>query len=165
MGEVQVITDFPFFLRPRQRVRWCGMLNNEKRAWRELRPFCVCWCWLGLRCSSLPASFTGFRLAPHPLFFFVMTWGSLWCWLFRCCKRPNGMEVGFSLLSLGLVAAEKTGFTVAPVVARSIGRAPSIPFGGKSHASTRQGTQATVRASSVSRGRAGQTESGTRKGT
>ena len=40
-----------------------------------------------------------------------------------------------------------------------------VPFGRKSHASTRKGTQATVWASSVSRGWAGQTESGTRKGT
>ena len=86
-------------------------------------------------------------------------------WLFRFCKRPNGMAGGISLLSLGLVVAEEECFIVASVVARSVGRAPSIPFGRKSHASTRQGTQATVRASSVSRGRAGQTESGTRKGT
>ncbi len=64
-----------------------------------LRPFCICWCWLGLCCSSLPVSFTGFRLA---------------------------------------------------------GRATHQP------ASARRQR---VRASSVSRGRAGQTESGTRKGT
>ena len=69
--------------------------------------------------SSLPASFTGFRLAPARRFF-------------RHCLR---------LVMVWL-----------------------FPFGGKSHASTRKGTQATVRASSVSRGRAGQTESGTRKG-
>ena len=37
-------------------------------------------------------------------------------WLFRFCKRPNGMEVVFSLLSSGLAAAKKSGFTV---VARS----------------------------------------------
>ena len=37
-------------------------------------------------------------------------------WFFRFCKRPNGMEVGFSLLSSGLAAAKKSSFTV---VARS----------------------------------------------
>ena len=52
-------------------------------------------------------------------------------WLFRFCKRPNGMEVGSSLLSLWLVVAERAGFTVASVVARGIGRATSIPFGGQ----------------------------------
>ena len=32
-------------------------------------------------------------------------------WLFRFCKRPNGMEVGFSLLSLWQVVAEEAGQT------------------------------------------------------
>ena len=39
-----------------------------------------------------------------------------------------------------------------------------VPFGRKSHASTRKGTQATVKASSDSQEQAGQTEPGTRKG-
>ena len=30
-------------------------------------------------------------------------------WLFRFCKRPNGMEVGFSLLSLWWVVEEEAG--------------------------------------------------------
>ena len=49
-------------------------------------------------------------------------------------------------------------------VTRSNARATSIPFGRKSHASTRKGTQATGRASSDSQEQAGQTEPGTRKG-
>ena len=111
------------------------------------------------------SEFHGVPFGPVPAGLFRQSLGLVMAEVFRCCKRPNGMEAGFSLLSLWLVAAEKPGFTVAPVVSRSVGRAPSIPFGGKSHASTRQGTQATVKASSVSRGRAGQKESGTRKGT
>ena len=110
------------------------------------------------------SEFHGVPFGPALARLFRQSLRLVMAWLFRFCKRPNGMEVGFSLLSLWWVVAEEECFTVASFVSRSVGRAPSIPFGRKSHASTRQGTQATVRASSVSRGRAGQTESGTRKG-
>ena len=109
--------------------------------------------------------FHGVPFGPAPTGLFRQSLRHVMAEVFRCCKRPNGMEVGISLLSLWLVVAEEECFIVASVVARSVGRAPSIPFGRKSHASARQDTQATVRASSVSRGQAGQTESGTRKGT
>ena len=62
------------------------------------------------------------RLLRYGLRFVIAEW-------FRFSKRPNGMEVGFSLLSLWFVVAKEVGFTVASVVARSIGRATSIPFG------------------------------------
>ena len=130
-----------------------------------LRPFCICWCWLGLCCSLLPASFTGFRLASYLLAFFVTAWGPLWYGFFGFASGQTEWRWGFLCFRCGWWWRKRQAFTVVPVVARSVGRAPSIPFGRKSHASARKGTQATVRASSVSRGRAGQTESGTRKGT
>ena len=151
------------------------------------------------------SEFHGVPFGPVPAGLFRYGVGPVMVWLFRFCKRPNGMEVGLSLLSLWLVAAkeagqtesgtrkgtwvveacvvrhcqrvsrgsvwprirrafslqlgarygvafsvlqaakrngggvfvafvvvgvaEKSGFIVASVVARSVGRAPSIPFG------------------------------------
>ena len=159
---------------------------------------------------------------PVPAGLFRYGVGPVMVWLFRFCKRPNGMEVGFSLLSLWLLVAEEAGLNrrircgtqcrksplhsvwpkeprintqahagngsgqavsregrqakrnpglararrlLKPALFVTASEFHGVPFGRNSHASTRQGTQATVRASSVSRGRAGQTESGTRKGT
>ena len=52
-----------------------------------------------------------FGLVPARLFRHCMR--LVIAWLFRFCKRPNGMEVRISLLSLWLLVAEKEGFTVA----------------------------------------------------
>ena len=46
---------------------------------------------------------------PVPAGLFRYGVGPVMVWLFRFCKRPNGMEVGFSLLSLWLLVAEEAG--------------------------------------------------------
>ena len=91
--------------------------------------------------------------------------GSVWPRVCRAFSLKLVARYGVAFSVLQAAKRNGGGVFVAFVVARSIGRATTIPFGRKSHASTRQGAQATVRASSVSRGQAGQTESGTRKGT
>ena len=60
--------------------------------------------------------FHGVPFGPVPTRLFRHGVGLVIAWLFRFCKRPNGMEVGFSLFSSGLAAAKKSSFTV---VARS----------------------------------------------
>ena len=77
------------------------------------------------------SEFHGVPFGPVSAGLFRQSLRLVMVWLFRFCKRPNGMEVRFSLLSLGWEVAEEECFTVASVVARSIGRAPSIPFGGQ----------------------------------
>ena len=107
--------------------------------------------------------FHGVPFGPVPAWLFRYSLRFVFAEGFRFCKRPNGIEVGFSLLSLWLVVVEKAGFTVASVVARSIGRATSIPFGGQGRWWLAREGRASG-AGCVSRERAGQTESGTRKG-
>ena len=62
------------------------------------------------------SAFHGVPFGPVPTSFFRHVVRLVIAWFFRFCKRPNGMEVGFSLLSSGLAAAKKSSFTV---VARS----------------------------------------------
>ena len=76
------------------------------------------------------SEFHGVPFGPAPAGLFRQSLRLVMVWFFCFCERPNGMEVGFSLLSLWWVVAEKSGFTVASVVAGSVGRATTIPFGG-----------------------------------
>ena len=106
-------------------------MNTESRAWLRLRPFCVCWCWLGLRCSSLPVSFTGFRLASYPQGFFGKACCSLWCSFFGFASGQTEWRWVFRCFRCGGWWRKRQAFTVASVVARSVGRATTIPFGGQ----------------------------------
>ena len=65
--------------------------------------------WKGKRIFVTASEFHGvpFGLVPAGLFRYGV--GPVMVWLFRFCKRPNGMEAGFSLLSLWLVVAEEAG--------------------------------------------------------
>jgi len=93
--------------------------------------------------------FHGVPFGPVPTRLFRYSLRLVIVWLFRCCERPNGMEVGFSLLSLWQAVSE------APPPFRLVVRGDG-------------GSPGWGRTSGVgcgSRGRAGQTESGTRKGT
>lgn len=74
-----------------------------------LRPFCIYWYWLGLRFFVTASEFHGVPFGPVPAGLFRQSLRLVMVWLFRCCERPNGMEVGFSLLSLWLVVAEEAG--------------------------------------------------------
>ena len=58
------------------------------------------------------SAFRGVPFGPVPTRLFRHGVRLVIAWLFRFCKRPNGMEVGFSLLSSGLAAAKKSSFTV-----------------------------------------------------
>jgi hypothetical protein len=50
-------------------------------------------------------------------------------WLFRFCKRPNGMEVGFSLLSLWLVVVlSKYGGSIACKSEKYVSLPPILDF-------------------------------------
>ena len=62
------------------------------------------------------SEFHGVPFGPALARLFRQSLRLVMAWLFRFCKRPNGMEVGISLLSSGQAATKKSGFTV---VARS----------------------------------------------
>ena len=53
--------------------------------------------------------FHGVPFGPAPTGLFRQSLRHVMAEVFRCCKRPNGMEVGISLLSLWLVVAEEAG--------------------------------------------------------
>ena len=134
------------------------------------------------KCVSLqPVCFTRFRLfvTLGVRFCLRVSRGSVWPRNLKAFSEK--LETRYSLRVSILQAAKRNGGGVFVAfvmvgsggrgrlhrhcqVTRSNARATSIPFGRKSHASTRKGTQATVRASSDSQEQAGQTEPGTRKG-
>ena len=58
------------------------------------------------------SAFRGVPFGPVPTRLFRHGVRLVVAWFFRFCKRPNGMEVEFSLLSSGLAAAKKSSFTV-----------------------------------------------------
>ena len=80
-------------------------------------------------------------MAPHPQGFFVKDCGSLRCGFFGFASGQTEWRRGFRCFRCGWWWRKRQAFTVASVVARSVGRVPSIPFGRDSHALTRQGTQ------------------------
>ena len=57
--------------------------------------------------------FHGVPFGPVPTRLFRHGVRLVIAWLFRFCKRPNGMEVGFSVLSSGQAATKKSDLTVA----------------------------------------------------
>ncbi len=63
------------------------------------------------------SEFHGVPFGPAPARLFRQSMRLVMVWLFRCCKRPNGMEVGFSLLSLCHAVSEE------PPPFRLVGRA------------------------------------------
>ena len=72
----------------------------NRRAWRGAAPFLrlLVLAWPALFVTA--SEFLGVPFGPVPARLFRQSLRLVMVWLFRFCKRPNGMEAGFSLLSL-----------------------------------------------------------------